>query len=87
MSMEGLSLIVGKPPSEMTEEERLSFASREVERVGESLAQAHRRLQEKKQRKVKATKKEEGKKALKILEAAGITPQEYVEMMKGGQDG
>jgi hypothetical protein len=38
--------------------------------------------QTKKQRKVKKGKKEDTTKLLKVLEAAGLTPQEYVEMMK-----
>jgi len=84
MSMEGLELIVGKPPSRLSDEERLVLASREVERVGISLAEAMKKFEEKKKRKAKATKSEDGKKALAILEAAGITPQEYVEMMKKG---
>lgn len=84
MSMEGLELVVGKPPSRLSDEERLELASKEVERVGASLAEATRKWEEKKKRKTKATKSEEGKKALAILQAAGISPQEYVEMMKKG---
>lgn len=82
MSMDGLKQIVGPSPCEMSSEERVALASKETERMGLALQTYRVKEETKKQRKVKKGKKEDTKKLLKILEAAGITPQEYVEMMK-----
>jgi hypothetical protein len=83
MSMDGLRQIIGPSPCEMHDEERLQFASREIERIGIALQTHVEKEKAKKTRKQKKSNKEEARKLLKILEAAGITPQEYVEAMKG----
>jgi hypothetical protein len=81
--MDGLKYIIGPSPCEMHEEERLVFASKEIERIGIALQTHVEKEKAKKVRKKKQSNKEEARKLLKILEAAGITPQEYVEAMKG----
>ncbi len=83
MTMDGLHLVIGKAPSELSESELVAKVSLEIERVQEGLKQPLRvkgRSVEKAREKAEQQKK--SAEVLAILGAAGITPQQYIEMMK-----
>lgn len=83
--MDGLSLIIGKAPSELSEGELVAKVYEEMERIQEGLKQP---LQQKgRKASEKSVKKKKVDTALGILKAAGLSPQEYLDMVKEGEDG
>lgn len=80
--MDGIKYIVGPAPSEMTKEERLVFASKEIERTGTALQAFKEKEQAKKQKKEKKKTKGDLQVLLKALEMAGVSPEDFVKIMK-----
>ena len=83
--MDGLHLIIGKAPSELTEGELVAKVYGEMERIQEGLKQP---LQQRgRKTSEKSVKKKKVDTALNILKAAGLSPQQYIDMMKEEDDG
>jgi len=89
MSMDGLRLVIGEAPSELSDGKLVAKVYEEMERIQEGLKQP---LQVKGQRKgtrsaEQAEKKRKTEEVLRILSAAGMTPQQYIDMIKEEEDG
>ncbi len=85
MTMNGLHLVIGKAPSELTEGELVAKVYEEMERIQEGLKQPLTAKGRKPS--AKSVKKKKVDTALSILKAAGLTPEQYIEMTKEKEDG